>query len=153
MLTDADLKYLQDAEHFGGFVLGDRALPLLAEALRDDDRNPGGLLLGVVRRPLFDDKSGEIHHYPFATFRSWTEDTTAGEPTGRDEFVETLLAYRREFDKTPSVTWKVMQMQPSLGSARRPVGRQSQAAAGRRPGRWRPGRAGHQVPLPDHRHP
>ena len=38
MLTNADLKYLQDTEHFGGFVLGDRTLPLLAEALRDGDR-------------------------------------------------------------------------------------------------------------------
>ena len=37
MLTDTDLKYLQDTEHFGGFVLGDRALPMLAEALRDGD--------------------------------------------------------------------------------------------------------------------
>ena len=38
MLTNADLKYLQDTEHFGGFVLGDRTLPLLAGALRDGDR-------------------------------------------------------------------------------------------------------------------
>ena len=102
MLTDADLKYLQDAEHFGGFVLGDRALPLLAEALRDDDRET---LLAFFSESfegrLFDNNSGKSTTYPFATFRSWTEDTTAGETTGRDEFVETLLAYRPEFDKTP----------------------------------------------------
>ena len=113
MLTDVDLQYLQDAEHFGGFVLGDRALPLLAEALRDDDREAlVAFFSESFEGRLFDDNSGKFTTYPFATFRSWTEDTTAGEPTGRDEFVETLLAYRREFDETPSVTWKVMQMQP-----------------------------------------
>ena len=62
MLTDADLKYLQDAEHFGGFVLGDRALPLLAEALRDDDREAlVAFFSESFEGRLFDDHQSLIH--------------------------------------------------------------------------------------------
>lgn len=33
-LTEQDARYLQDVEHYGGFVLGDLAFPLVAKALR-----------------------------------------------------------------------------------------------------------------------
>ena len=113
MLTDADLKYLQDAEHFGGFVLGDRTLPLLAGALRDADAEAvKSFLADSFQGHLFAEDAGELTTYAFATFRRFDEDDGAAEPLDRDGFVETLLAYRAEFDERASVSFKVMQMQP-----------------------------------------
>ena len=113
MLTDADLKYLQDAEHFGGFVLGNRTLPLLAGALKDGDAEAvKSFLADSFQGHLFAEDAGELTTYAFATFRRFDEDDGAAEPLDRDGFVETLLAYRAEFDERANVSLKVMQMQP-----------------------------------------
>ena len=113
MLTDADLKYLQDAEHFGGFVLGNRTLPLLAGALKDGDAEAAkSFLADSFQGHLFAEDAGELTTYAFATFRRFDEDDGAAEPLDRDGFVETLLAYRAEFDERANVSLKVMQMQP-----------------------------------------
>jgi len=113
MLSDADLKYLQDAEHFGGFVLGDRTLPLLALALKAADGEAvKSFLAPAFQGHLFDQAAGRLTTYTFATFRSFDEQDGTAEPLDRDGFVETLLAYRAEFDDRANVSFKVMQMQP-----------------------------------------
>ena len=47
-IPEADAKYLQDVEHFGGFVLGDLTFPKIAEAIKNDAnlRFEGILLAG-----------------------------------------------------------------------------------------------------------
>ena len=36
-IPEEDARYLQDVEHFGGFVLGDRAFPKINEAIKNQD--------------------------------------------------------------------------------------------------------------------
>ncbi len=113
MLSDADLKYLQDAEHFGGFVLGDRALPLLADALADLNRETVlAFLAPSFEGRLFDTDSAVSREYSFATFHEWSEPSEPGKTLDREQFVDTLLDYRRELDDQARVSIKVMQMQP-----------------------------------------
>ena len=53
-LSDSDAKYLQDAEHLGGFVLGDLTLPRLSEAIREGNASVlAGYLAKGFRAELF----------------------------------------------------------------------------------------------------
>ncbi|MBI4602107.1 MAG: VCBS repeat-containing protein [Planctomycetes bacterium] len=113
-LAEKDTRYLQDAEHLGGFVLGDLAFPLLKKALVD--RNVEELkafLDPTFQGRTFDPQGGALTEYPFAAFRVWREGKDPVRPRDRDAFVAELLAFRDELQDVRTAGVKVIRMSPA----------------------------------------
>jgi len=107
-----EAKYLQDAEHLGGFVLGDLAFPKIAEALKaGDEAALKEFFAPDFKGNVFADPEGKVREYPFAKFQSW-KDGDEIEPLDRDQFVNLLLDLKNEFIKLDMAKLKVMQMSP-----------------------------------------
>lgn len=109
----ADIKYLQQVEHLGGFVLGDLAFPRIAKALREQDRE--GLTAFFAEDftgQWFDSTEGRVRELEFVKLRSWQDGRDAQRPVSRDQFVQELLAYRAELAEVQAVEVKVANMSP-----------------------------------------
>ncbi|MBO10391.1 MAG: hypothetical protein CMJ68_06485, partial [Planctomycetaceae bacterium] len=112
-LSDSDAKYLQDAEHLGGFVLGDLTLPRLSEAIREGNASVlAGYLAKGFRAELFVPDGGQSASLGVADVRTWKSRRDQTQPLTGERFVSTVLGWRDEFRKLESVSLKVMLMRP-----------------------------------------
>lgn len=116
-LTEEQARYLQDVEHFGGFVFGDRCLPKLAVALADDDEDQ---LMATVSSHftgawLFeDDHPVSKHTHGHVTSTSQYRDGIDTKNANCDarEFLDWLLEQRRTFHSLDSISTKLKRMKP-----------------------------------------
>ena len=112
-LSDAEAKYLQDAEHLGGFVLGDLTLPQLAAAIGDRDESAfSSYLSEEFSGELFSRDSGESVLLGVAESRTWKTERDRTRPVDAAEFVAAVLEWRDEFKTLESSSLKVMLMRP-----------------------------------------
>jgi hypothetical protein len=111
-IPEEDAKYLQDVEHFGGFVLGDRAFPKINKAIQDQDWD-------AVSAFFAPDFEGQMFHweeatsgsFEFASFKSWNAESNKA-TLNRSQFVEALREVRQRFPELERSGFKVMQMRP-----------------------------------------
>ena len=112
-LSDAEAKYLQDAEHLGGFVLGDRTLPGIGAAIGAGDRETlTSYLSSDFSGELFSVGSGRSVDLGVVDGRTWKAPrdlTVSVESAG---FVSVVLGWREEFSQLDSSSLKVMLMRP-----------------------------------------
>ncbi|MGY8641184.1 MAG: FG-GAP repeat domain-containing protein [Verrucomicrobiales bacterium] len=112
-LSEANAKYLQDAEHLGGFVLGDLAFPKVENALKSAD---AGTLEKFFhpdfKGELFSEDDAKVTKYPFGIFKSWVGERNRVQKMNRVEFVQQLIDYRKEFSELTLSGLKVMKMSP-----------------------------------------
>ena len=116
-LTEEQARYLQDVEHLGGFVFGDRCLPKLAVALADDDTDQ---LMATVSSHftgawLFeDDHPVSKHTHGHVTSTSQYRDgiDTKNANCDAQEFLDWLLEQRRTFHSLDSISTKLKRMKP-----------------------------------------
>lgn len=114
-IPKAEVKYLQDVEHFGGFVLGDLAFQKITQTLRGCDASAlTAFLSDQFRGQLFDDSTGRTADYRFAQLRDWREEHEQKRLCDRDQFVGELLRYRDEFAELRGVGLSVMLMSPEV---------------------------------------
>lgn len=111
-IPEEDARYLQDVEHFGGFVLGDRAFPKINEAIKNQD-------WGAFESFFAPEFEGEIFiwdeavtsKFDFASFETWTKDSPRT-TLDRAGFIEAIKQLRERFTKLDRSGFKVMQMTP-----------------------------------------
>jgi len=116
-LSEDQARYLQDVEHLGGFVFGDRCLPRVSAALRDDnlDELMTFLSTGFNGGWIFDkDHPESVHaHGQVTSTRRHHQDNGTGKANcNGKEFIEWLLEQRRGFESLDSIGAKVKRMQP-----------------------------------------
>ena len=112
-LSEADAKYLQDAEHLGGFVLGDLTVPKITRAIEArDNRALSGLFAENFVGKLLARDAGKREKTSFALFERWRETTEPGSGCDADEMVDWLITLRDEFATLESISLKVKLMQP-----------------------------------------
>lgn len=112
-LPEEEARYLQDAEHLGGFVLGDLSFPLVATALKAGDAEGlAAFLTENFEGEVFTTEGGRAEQLEFAELRTWEEGRDLRRKMGREEFVTQLLAWREEFAKLTAAGVKVMLMRP-----------------------------------------
>jgi len=117
-LSDAEAKYLQDAEHLGGFVLGDLTLPQLGAAIGERDESAlSSYLSEGFSGELFARDSGESVSLGVAEARTWKAQRDPTRCVDAAEFVAAVLAWRDEFSKLESSSLKVMLMRPETHAA------------------------------------
>jgi len=117
-LSDADAKYLQDAEHLGGFVLGDLSLPDIGAAIGGRDKEGlASYLASEFSGQLFSPEAGQAAALGVADVRTWKAPRDATRAVDGATFVEALLAWRDEFAKLESSSLKVMLMRPETHGA------------------------------------
>ena len=113
-LDEADAKYLQDAEHLGGFILGDRTLPRVARAIEAGDA-------AALKKILSQDFTGRQFRFergaadpvePFLHLASWRKDHNPRFDCDRDDMIRELLALRDDFKTLETVSLKVRLMKP-----------------------------------------
>ena len=116
-LSEDQARYLQDVEHLGGFVFGDRCLPRVSAALRDEnlDELMTFLSAGFNGGRIFEkDHPESVHaHGQVTSTRRHHEDNGTGKANcNGKEFIEWLLEQRRGFESLDSIGAKVKRMQP-----------------------------------------
>ena len=112
-LSDSEAKYLQDAEHLGGFVLGDLTLPQLSAAIREGNASElGGYLAKGFQAELFVPEGGQSAPLGVAEVRTWKSPRDKTQPLASDGFVKAVLGWRNEFLTLESASLKVMLMRP-----------------------------------------
>ena len=112
-LSDEEAKYLQDAEHLGGFVFGDLTLPQLSQALADSDREALASYLapGFTAR-VFEDGTGQQAKLGVAEVQTWNGRRDETTELDGEAFVEQLMSWRRELVTLDKAKLKVMLMRP-----------------------------------------
>lgn len=111
-LSDDESRYLQDAEHLGGFVFGDVVLPDVRDAIAASDRE--GLLEFLAQGfagSIYDSQQISSADVDFAAIAAWKKDDDVIN-CDREQFVDWLLEIRSEFKQLHSASIKVMQMSP-----------------------------------------
>lgn len=112
-LPEEEAKYLQDVEHFGGFVFGDLALPKVAAALREGDREA---LVAFFDKSfegaIFDPEGGLDVSHAGAAITEWEEGAHPLVTLDREQFVEHLLGLRGTYGELATCKLKVMLMSP-----------------------------------------
>ncbi|MDP7275622.1 MAG: VCBS repeat-containing protein [Planctomycetaceae bacterium] len=112
-LPEAQAKYLQDAEHLGGFVFGDLTLPLVSDAIRQSDPEAlQSFLSSEFRGEVFSDNGGRGAALGVADVHTWKTPRDMVMPVDRESFTRSLLAWRAEFSKLETASLKVMLMRP-----------------------------------------
>ena len=112
-LPEKEALYLQDAEHLGGFVLGDLSFPLIAAALKTRDQEGlAAFFSEEFRGEIFAAQGGRAETLGFAELRTWQEGRDPRQDMNREEFVAQLLKWRDEFSNLSAVGVKVMLMRP-----------------------------------------
>ena len=111
-LSDKESRYLQDAEHLGGFVFGDVVLPAVRDAIAKSDRAQlAGFLAPSFNGGIYDVQQFGNADLQFASINTWTDADGVVSCTG-EEFVDWLINMRSEFAELQSASIKVMQMSP-----------------------------------------
>ena len=112
-LPKEEAKYLQDVEHLGGFVFGDRALPKLADAIElSEVSKVREFFSASSQTAIFENESGLTIDHSGARITLWNEPDQSPPPCNRDQLAEQLIGYRNEFDELISCKLKVMLMSP-----------------------------------------
>ena len=112
-LSDSEAKYLQDAEHLGGFVLGDLTLPQVGAAISDgDEERLESFLSKDFAGEVFPSESGTVALLDVADVRTWRTPRDKTRKVDAREFVSQVMAWRSEFKKLASASLKVMLMRP-----------------------------------------
>lgn len=112
-VPESQARYLQDAEHLGGFVFGDLTLPLVSDAIRQaDPETLQSFLADDFRGQLFSDSGGQSAALGVAEIRTWQTPRDMVTPVGREAFARELLAWRAEFSELETASLKVMLMRP-----------------------------------------
>ena len=111
-ISEEEARYLQDVEHFGGFVLGDLCFPKIAKCIRNQDWDALEAFFteDFAASVFVLEDTSEIRR-EFATFKLWGEDQQKLE-TGTDGFVESVTRIRGLYDTLDICSLKVMQMKP-----------------------------------------
>jgi len=113
-LNEDQARNLQEIEHLGGFVLGDLALPQIADALRDGDPT-------ALTSALAEDFTGRVFRDPaktsdhgFARISTWQRDNqeTASGDCDAEELVAWMMKHQQSFEQLESVGLKVKLMEP-----------------------------------------
>ena len=116
-LSEDQARYLQDVEHLGGFVFGDRCLPRVSAALRDGnlDELMTFLSAGFNGGWIFETghpESVHAHGQVTSTRRQHEDNGTGKSNCNGKEFIEWLLEQRGGFESLDSIGAKVKRMQP-----------------------------------------
>ena len=112
-LPKEEAKYLQDVEHLGGFVFGDRALPKLADAIElSEISKVREFFSASSRTAIFENEMGLTIDHSGARITLWSEPDQNPTPCNRDQLAERLIGYRNEFDELVACKLKVMLMSP-----------------------------------------
>ena len=112
-LSDSEAKYLQDAEHLGGFVLGDLTLPQVGAAISDgDEERLESFLSEDFAGEVFPSESGTVALLDVADVRTWRTPRDKTRKVDAREFVTQVMAWRSEFRELDSASMKVMLMRP-----------------------------------------
>lgn len=112
-LSNVEAKYLQDAEHLGGFVLGDLTLPQLGAAIGDgDEERLASYLAADFVGELFRPDAGQLALIEVADVRTWRSPRDVTRTVDGRGFVSQVMAWRAEFTRLNSASLKVMLMRP-----------------------------------------
>jgi len=104
-LSDSEAKYLQDAEHLGGFVLGDLTLPQVGAAISDgDEERLESFLSKDFAGEVFPSESGTVALLDVADVRTWRTPRDKTRKVDAREFVSQVMAWRSEFKKLASAS-------------------------------------------------
>lgn len=108
-----ELKYMQDAEHLGGFVLGDLAFPKMKNALKAgnveqfkeffSDDFQGGII---------DGNAGKFFETNFGQIRKVGYQESTAIPADRDRFAEEMVSIRNRYERIDQIGVKIMKMAP-----------------------------------------
>jgi len=111
-IPEEDAKYLQDVEHFGGFVLGDLTFPKIAAAIKNEEWDTlTNFFADDFQAETFRWSDGQERITSFGRFHTWNE----GHETYRmlpDEFVDYIRELREQYSDLMRCNIKVMQMAP-----------------------------------------
>jgi len=111
-IPEEDAKYLQDVEHFGGFVLGDLTFPKINLALSEQQWDTfASFFADHFEANVFDWKGGIEHQDSFGTFRIWDESQPL-QTLNRLQFTAFIQQLREQFSELMRSEFKVMQMAP-----------------------------------------
>ncbi|MEC9096208.1 MAG: VCBS repeat-containing protein [Planctomycetota bacterium] len=111
-ISEEDATYLQDVEHFGGFVLGDRAFPKINNAIKQQDWETFETFFAPeFEGEIFVWEEATSSQFDFASFDSWTSESSL-RTVNRTEFVAAIKELREEFRELERSGFKVMQMAP-----------------------------------------
>lgn len=110
-MPEEDLKYLQQVEHLGGFVLGDLAFPKIKKAILDSDEEKLVSFFAVDFVADVFDQAGVEAKYAFAKFKTWDESSSKVK-RDRTTFAKELIDFRNQFATVDRIGVKVMKMSP-----------------------------------------
>lgn len=111
-IPEADAKYLQDVEHFGGFVLGDLTFPKIAAAIKNEEWNTlTNFLADDFQAEIFRSSDGQERTTNFGNFRTWSEENETYQILP-NEFVDYIRELREQYSELMRCSIKVMQMAP-----------------------------------------
>lgn len=112
-ISEEDAKYLQDVEHFGGFVLGDLAFPKINNSIKQQDWETfESFFAPDFEGEMFVWEKATSHHFDFANFQTWTSKSSRTPSLNRTEFVNEVKELRERFTELERSGFKVMQMKP-----------------------------------------
>ena len=112
-ISEEDAKYLQDVEHFGGFVLGDLAFPKINNSIKQQDWETfESFFAPDFEGEMFVWEKATSHHFDFANFQTWNSKSSRTPSLNRTEFVNEVKELRERFTELERSGFKVMQMKP-----------------------------------------
>ena len=111
-ISEEDAKYLQDVEHFGGFVLGDLAFPKINQAIEKEQWERFSTFFAPdFEGQLFVWENGTESDFDFAYFKNWNSESPK-DSLNKSEFVAAIRELRERFQTLERSGFKVMQMMP-----------------------------------------
>ncbi|HIA63175.1 MAG TPA: VCBS repeat-containing protein [Planctomycetes bacterium] len=111
-IPEEDAKYLQDVEHFGGFVLGDLTFPKIAAAIENEEWDTlTAFFADDFQAETFRWSDGQERITSFGKFRTWNEENKTFRMLP-DEFVSYIRELREQYSELMRCSIKVMQMAP-----------------------------------------
>lgn len=111
-IPEEDAKYLQDVEHFGGFVLGDLTFPKIAAAIENEKWDTLTTFFDDdFQAEVFRWSDGQEHLTSFGKFHTWNKENKTYRMLS-DEFVSYIRELREQYSELMRCSIKVMQMAP-----------------------------------------
>jgi len=111
-IPEKDAKYLQDVEHFGGFVLGDLTFPKIAAAIENEEWDTLTIFFADdFQAETFRWSDGQERITSFGKFHTWNEENETYRMLP-DEFVDYIRELREQYSDLMRCNIKVMQMAP-----------------------------------------
>ena len=112
-IPEEDAKYLQDVEHFGGFVLGDRAFPKINNAIKQEDwESFESFFAPEFEGEMFVWDQATSSHFDFASFDRWDSESPRTKKLTRTGFVAAIKELRAQFPELERSEFKVIKMTP-----------------------------------------